>query len=108
VRWDGERQGTCASEKIPVKLPRLGDLEKLTTSITVYPSIAAMYQRNVCPTVGALRRTLAADVAAAPRSSARAFSVSARRFDEPKDAAPAAPGMLLAQLSPSEPLLTSV
>jgi len=50
-----------------------------------------MYQRNVCPTVGALRRTLAADVAAAPRSSARAFSVSARRFDEPKDTAPAAP-----------------
>ncbi|KAF3001960.1 hypothetical protein E8E13_007343 [Curvularia kusanoi] len=48
-----------------------------------------MYQRNVCPTVGALRRTFAADVAAAPRSSSRAFSASARRFDEPKDAAPA-------------------
>ncbi|KAJ4343345.1 hypothetical protein N0V87_000568 [Didymella glomerata] len=43
------------------------------------------------PTVGALRRTLAADVAATPKCSSRAFSASARRFEEPNGAAPSTP-----------------
>ncbi|KAJ4333645.1 hypothetical protein N0V95_009375 [Ascochyta clinopodiicola] len=50
-----------------------------------------MYQRNMCPTLGALRRTLAADVAAAPKCSSRAFTVAARRHDEANNAAPSAP-----------------
>ncbi|KAJ4989170.1 hypothetical protein SVAN01_05249 [Stagonosporopsis vannaccii] len=50
-----------------------------------------MYQRNMCPAMGALRRTLAVDVSATSRSSTRAFSASARRCDESNNAAPAAP-----------------
>ncbi|KZM27204.1 uncharacterized protein EKO05_0002300 [Ascochyta rabiei] len=50
-----------------------------------------MYQRNMCPTLGALRRTLAADVSAAPKCSSRAFSVFARRLAEADNAAPSAP-----------------
>ncbi|KAF9699621.1 hypothetical protein EKO04_002235 [Ascochyta lentis] len=45
----------------------------------------------MCPTLGALRRTLAAEVAAAPKCSPRAFSVSARTLDEANNAAPSAP-----------------
>ncbi|KAF1932375.1 uncharacterized protein M421DRAFT_417094 [Didymella exigua CBS 183.55] len=43
------------------------------------------------PTVGALRRTLAADVATTPKRSSRAFSLSARRVEESTGAAPSAP-----------------
>ncbi|KAF2626947.1 hypothetical protein BU25DRAFT_411468 [Macroventuria anomochaeta] len=50
-----------------------------------------MYQRNMYPSMGALRRTLAADVAATPKCSSRAFSVSAHQFGEANDAAPSAP-----------------
>ncbi|KAL1657116.1 hypothetical protein SLS61_000157 [Didymella pomorum] len=50
-----------------------------------------MYQRKLGPTVGALRRTLAAEVAAAPKCSSRAFSASARRFEESSGAAASAP-----------------
>ncbi|KAH6637989.1 hypothetical protein C7974DRAFT_422931 [Boeremia exigua] len=49
-----------------------------------------MYQRNVSPTVGVLRRTLAADAAATRQSPSRPFSVSARRLEESSDA-PSAP-----------------
>ncbi|KAF3046632.1 hypothetical protein E8E12_011340 [Didymella heteroderae] len=41
--------------------------------------------------MGALRRTLAADVAATPKCSSRAFSASARRFEESNSSAPSAP-----------------
>ncbi|KAH8732827.1 hypothetical protein GQ44DRAFT_601172 [Phaeosphaeriaceae sp. PMI808] len=41
-----------------------------------------MAQRHICPSMGALRRSIAEDVIALPKSSLRAFSSAARRLDE--------------------------
>jgi hypothetical protein len=53
-----------------------------------------MYQRNMCPTAGLLRRSLIADVSSVANGPSRAFSVSLRRAEEqPSSASPSAPGM---------------
>jgi hypothetical protein len=57
-----------------------------------HPSIAAMAQRHVCPSMGMLRRSLHADISPASTSS-RAFSSAARRLeDQPGNAPPSPPG----------------
>ncbi|KAG9188637.1 hypothetical protein G6011_07342 [Alternaria panax] len=51
-----------------------------------------MAQRHMCPSMGALRRSLIADVAAVPKCSTRALHSTARRLEEsPSDASPAHP-----------------
>ncbi|KAF1999547.1 hypothetical protein P154DRAFT_620967 [Amniculicola lignicola CBS 123094] len=53
-----------------------------------------MYQRQLCPSMGAIRLPWAADIATLPRRSARAFHMSARRPEDDKsdDAIPKATG----------------
>ncbi|KAI4953942.1 hypothetical protein J4E91_002791 [Alternaria rosae] len=47
-----------------------------------------MAQRHMCPSMGALRRSLVADVSALPKCSARALHSTAKRLEEqPRDAA---------------------
>ncbi|KAL1795095.1 hypothetical protein ACET3X_006911 [Alternaria dauci] len=51
-----------------------------------------MAQRHVCPSMGALRRSLIADVAALPKCSTRALHSTAKRLEEQgSDASPADP-----------------
>ncbi|KAH6849259.1 hypothetical protein B0T12DRAFT_396582 [Alternaria alternata] len=51
-----------------------------------------MAQRHMCPSMGALRRSLIGDVAALPKCSTRALHSTAKRLEEqPSDASPAHP-----------------
>ncbi|KAF1836708.1 hypothetical protein BDW02DRAFT_566800 [Decorospora gaudefroyi] len=51
-----------------------------------------MAQRHMCPSMGAIRRSLLADVVAAPKCSVRAFHSAAQRLEEqPGKASPAQP-----------------
>jgi hypothetical protein len=89
-----KEQGTWSQRRpIPADAKICANLEKSPDSITRSSSIAAMYQRNMCPTVGLLRRSLIADVSSVVNGPARAFSVSVRRAEEqPSSASPSAPG----------------
>ena len=89
-----KEQGTWSQRRrIPADAKTWANLEKSPDSIARPSSIAAMYQRNMCPTVGLLRRSLIADVSSVVNGPSRAFSVSLRRAEEqPSSAAPSAPG----------------
>jgi hypothetical protein len=77
-------------------LPSCQDIElrkvdDVNDDIAGHPPFAAMAQRHMCPSMGALRRSIIADVSILPKCSSRALSTSARRLEEqPSDTSPAA------------------
>jgi hypothetical protein len=90
VEWRAEHVVRRASGQDPC-LPRHRNVELLEFGDSIEDSHPySMAQRHMYPSMGALRRSLTADVAALPKCSARALHSTARRLEEqPSDASPA-------------------
>jgi hypothetical protein len=83
--------------KIPVRSAKTWPSRKVDRagdSIDGKPTHCAMAQRHMCPSMGVLRRSLAADMPSMSKTLSRALSGSARRLEEqPSNATPSNPGM---------------